>query len=792
MAIVLPVRNCPFCGVYLKPKNFERHIERVHPRYTAHAAKISIDPKECPICGSTNDLSKTKFGLPICNKHYVKEVRRFLIKDFYLQLKKKNTTELSANPDVAYCIVNLQLNAINSLLGWEPEKLRAEQFVVFNEVSAFTGYLLLRVIEAVPEMKEILYSFAESEKTMDMTKELAREVAKFTVMMSAEFDLFIATKFAASGFYDAAADSELSPTSVLIVPSLSKQSAKNLLLFLLRDANEHWHGTLRKILVPYGTSTAKDEFGTSFSFQRSQIEDHFETFKDIWNKVFNTNTRMTITDFKKLWDWLEWVVAPDGVTERNQEKGTYFKDYKGFGLQKGLVFEVFDDVLPEVDEECDLISLSRLSKPDPRLLSYFKLANLARGFRIRSNKGKAYYFPCRKWFYNKIMPVFIRFARKLELAGQSFEEDILSLSTFYSKAGIKLGGKSTLGVMIEPRLEKRPEDGLKTSRSVPWRILEKRFPINLEEDEVTAAIGKTGEIDLVVYANMNLYLLELKASNLESRHAVNYMREKAPNQCAKYAKWARNKEELDKFLQEHKIEKHQLKSVRIVICSSGVFQELWADCGKTGEHFAIVPEYGLFSTMAGRFTLSLKKPFPPRIDTIAPGIKIANEKVSKVMRADLDRTLGEKISEQLILWTELITFDRRQEYVKPKVDQQVVEAANFFGTTYIMNEQYLGDTISWVLPEPLLIDENQYRFFIGTQMGNMGTTFVCENCKSAIKYYWPKEENKESQKIQKVLGAKSCPLCGGTIRESKESKRIRGVMTMAMAKFKYENEMSFE
>jgi len=788
---VLWANHCPLCGVPLKPENLIRHIERVHPRYSYGVAKVPIDFRTCPICGNTNDPSKTRYGLSICTKHYVRNTRRFLIKDFYLKLKEKNSKELASNPNAAFWMINLQLHAINTLLGWEPEKVADEQFLAFTETSAFTGYLLLRVIETVREVKEMMYSIAESDEIVQIPKRLELKIAKLLILMDAEFELFMATKFAVNGYYDIAVDDEASPKFILIVPILLEESAKRLLLFRLKDANEQWHGTLRKILFPYGTSTARDEFGASFSFDRGNIKEHFEVFKEIWNEVFQTDTKMTVFDFQKLWDWLEWVISQDGITEQNQEKATYFNDYQSFGLKKSLVFETLNEVLPEVHEKLDLISSKELSKSDPNLTGHFRLADLARGFKVSCNKGFVYYLPCRKWFYNKLMPVFVRFVRKLKLHGQTFENDIALLSTFYSKVGIKLGGKSALGVMIEPRLEEKSQG--KTSRSIPWRILEKNFPINLPENEISRKIGRSGRIDLVVYANMNLYLIEMKALNFESRHAIRYMREKAPIQCARYAEWIRNTKGLEELLQKHGIKEHQLNSIRIVICSAGVFQDLTAHCVETGEHFAIVSEYGLFSTMAGLFTLSFKESFLSRIETIAPSIKITNEGVSQIKRIDLEKELGEKMSEHLILWVKLIMFDRRQKYEDLKVDEKVARALNFFGPGFVMNEAYLSDTVSWVLPKPLLIDQNdQYKFYVGTQLGNAGTTIVCKNCRSAIKYYWPQKENEDSRKIEKVLKASLCPLCGKVIEESEESKRIRLSMPKVMSKFKYEIGKSFE
>ncbi|MDH5460160.1 MAG: hypothetical protein OEW71_03890, partial [Candidatus Bathyarchaeota archaeon] len=431
MAVVL-INRCPLCNVFLKPENLRRHIERVHPRYSYGVAKVSIDLRTCPICGNENDPLKTKYGLSICNRHYVEEIRRFLIRDFYLKLKERNSVELASDPHATFWMTKLQLHAVNELLGWEPEKVEDGQFLAFTEASAFTGYLLLRVVEAVPEVKEIMYSVVESNETMKIPKKLRLKIAKLLIMMDAEFEFFVAIKFATSGYYDVAVGNESHPKFMLIVPSLLSDSVKRMLVFRLKDANEQWHGTFRKVLFPYGTSTARDEFGASFTFDRSLIKDQFEVFKETWNEVFQTDTKMTPSDFESCWDWLEWVISQDGVTEKNQNKATYFGDYKEFGLEKNFVFKTLNEVLPKINDRLTLISLRELSNPDPNLLGYFRLAGIARGFRVVTSKGVVYYFPCRKWFYNKLIPVFVRFVRKLKLAGECFEKDITLLSTFYS------------------------------------------------------------------------------------------------------------------------------------------------------------------------------------------------------------------------------------------------------------------------------------------------------------------------------------------------------------------------
>lgn len=782
MAILLG-DHCPICGVYVKPENLMKHIRRVHPRYSSGMKKLSIDPRKCPICGRINDQTKNRYGLSICNEHYVSDARGYLIKNFYLKLKEENNSELASDP-VSFCwLIKYQLHAINDLLGWEPEKINEGQYLTFSETCIFTGYLLLRLIESISEAGEKMYQLVEKDISQ-ITNVIKKKTGKVSILMNAEFELFIGIKMAANKLYDIAVDDESNPELILVVPNIREEAAKNILLLRLKDANEQWHSTFYKFLVPYGRSTASDEFGTSFSFDRSQIKDNFDTFKEVWNEFFQTDTKMTLDDWEKLWDWLKWVITQDGITESDQSRATYFEDYKEFGLKTELVFQILKDVLPNLNEKLELISGKSLSRFDPNLTTLFMLADIARGFKIYTSKGYLYYFPCREWFYNKVMPVFIRLARKLELAGPSFEQDIEILSKVYSHSGIKLGGKSTLGAMIEPRTEEKPM-GI-TSRSIPWRILNRNFTFDLPKNDISEKLGESGEIDLIMYANMNLWLLELKARNLESNRVVKYLREEAPTQCAKYAAWVRSPD-FESFLKMHKIEDHKLNSVRIVICSSGVFRDLLVKCEITNEIFSIVSEYTLFSTMAGIFALSLKNPFPSRIENMTSGIKIVNSNIRQINKVDIEYNLGVKISDILIPWVEHIKFDRRQIYEEIQIDVDFSKGVNIFGSTYINYEAHIGDTSSWILPEPYLIDSNtDYSFFIGTQIGNMGETIFCSTCKSSIKYYWPQTYNEDAKKIENILQSSICPICNNKIVETKEIERIRTEMTRIMAKFKYE------
>lgn len=251
---VINVHNCPLCGVYVKSKNIGRHIDRVHARFSQEFSEVLIDPQKCPICGNMNDPSKTKDGLSICDTHYVRDVRPFLTRNFYMKMKEKNTAELAGEPDAAFWALRLQLDSIFTSIGWVPEEATEAQFLRFGIITTFTGYLLLRLTEAIPEIGEKLFSHAETNKPNDsegelplrfvkIPKKFETRAARLLILLDAEFELFRAINLGATGYYNIAVDDEQVTKKVLIIPNLQPEATKNLLLLLLRDANEQWRGT---------------------------------------------------------------------------------------------------------------------------------------------------------------------------------------------------------------------------------------------------------------------------------------------------------------------------------------------------------------------------------------------------------------------------------------------------------------------------------------------------------------------------------------------------------------------
>lgn len=776
VSFVFEPKKCPFCGVGLKPENIWHHIERVHPTYGLEATQIPIDNK-CHFCGRSNDLAKTKYHLPICTSRYVSDIRKFMVRDLYLELVKKNNADLKEDPEAAGIVINGFLNAINELLSWIPENISQTQYLYFCEVSYFTGYLLLRTIQLVPKLGDILLSISLDKTRKPLSNDFKMKANRLVINMSIEFELFLAAKFASCGFFDIATDNEQNPKEILIIPACDYEGADRILFSRLKDANSEWRGTFRKVLVPTGTSSAQDECGRIVSFQRKEISKHFKEFKDAWKKVFGTDPLFDQVEFEKLWDYFKWVTCPDGLTSKNTENATFFEDYESFKMSREMVFGILNDILPDLNSRIDVISTKNLTRNDPYLRILGDLASVAHGFRLNCSAGWIYFLTCREWFYNTIMPTFVDFIKRIRLEGSSFERDIASFCAFYSKMGILTGGLSSVGLMVEPATgSARGKKIIPSSRDTPWRVLGKSVPISMPLDDITAKIGAVGEVDLIVYANMSVYLIELKATELDSKKALKYCRDKAPLQCAKYSYWIKKSPDFNRILKENGIDETKIKSVRVVVCSSGGFPELLSKCEQTNESFAIVPEYILFSIMAGLFTLSLKDPFPQRIFSMVPGMRLAKDNSPRILQMYDMEALRKRISGRLVEWMETAVFDRRKAFTNAGFNEENARSVSFLSGAWIMNELYVGGVIDWVLPEPLLVGEAKgYRFYLGTQVGEMGTSVICTSCKSAIRFYWPRDKN-DSQRVSEILKKGRCPLCESKSGISKPRELLQLMM----------------
>jgi len=76
----------------------------------------------------------------LCNGHYVSDVRRFLVKEFYLKLKDKINCQMKGSPEIAGWAVNFVLNEFirrtkKAFVSFVPKEL-IDRIVNENKISS--------------------------------------------------------------------------------------------------------------------------------------------------------------------------------------------------------------------------------------------------------------------------------------------------------------------------------------------------------------------------------------------------------------------------------------------------------------------------------------------------------------------------------------------------------------------------------------------------------------------------------------------------------------------------------
>lgn len=761
-------RKCSICSAKVKIGNLEKHYRNVHPNYVNELAIRRLDNKTCPICGKD-----TQNG--ICKEHFVKILPKFFVKEIFLPLKEDTNRilRLQKASSLNYILLGTPMK-IYGLFGNAPEKGTPESFTFFSNETVFLGYSLVRLSEAFSDIGDIAYNMAIAESGSSI--ERTRYDSPFLEALLSEFEFFQAVLFGVNGLYDVAVDSETKPSILFIVPRTDTEAVRKMILYRIHDAEATWRTSLVRIVHPFSEESVVDQRGATFYFPKKEIENRFESFNNIWSKYFSQGLSSK-EEYFALCDFLKWIVAPLGFTRNNQSRVKYLDDFPNFNLKEDRLFSILDCLLMNIKAEFDIVSPRSLSKMDLYLEVNGKLMRLGYGYRFSSSQGQSYFLPTREWFYNKSLPVLVEFGRSLDVAGEFFEEYMVNILNLASKGRLKLKFTTDFGLIPVLSIKDSPNKLV-----FNWKKLEKDFKIMIDE-AISELIGKKGDIDLIIYANFNLYLLELKSLNLTKTKGEKYLREKAPIQCAKYAAWARKRENIDNILKKHGILSEDVQNVRILCCSNGIFEDIVITCKETNEQFAVVPQFILLGLLIGALTVSIRDIFPEGIAHIKNGIQRIQPNMKMIGLIDIRQKLNESANTILANWLNLMIFDRRRDFSKIKfTEKKTFEFAKF----ETFREMYIGGTCKWILKEPFFVkEENGWKYFVGTQIASAGETLVCNKCKAAVKYYLPEMEENYNR-VQQILTQRRCSFCKEHIESSTEDSNIRGTMTRIMAAHKYE------
>jgi len=775
-------RKCRICRKNVKIWNLEKHFKKVHPRENNELEHIRSKSGKCIVCGKITSVESSY----ICEEHKVNVIPRFLVAKVLLPLRAQVDHVLRKSRDecISYFLQQFLLGLYISLgatvkdksnenvLSLSLDAINYEQLAALSDRSLFLGYVLPRLHQAFPFIGERAYELASRDSGGG--QERTRYDAEFLEVLLSEFRFFYAAYFGINGLFQIATDSIENPTSVFIVPNANREAILKMLMLRVRDSEFVHRSSLYPIIHETSEECVYDERGAFFCYSREYFLEEFDSFKSIWFEFFGSELPVSASEYIDFRGYFKWVVSPFGFTRKNKNKAYYLEDYKG--LSENVVFSLLDTILVNVHLQRNFISSKMLGSKDPNYSVLDKIQRGGWGFRFPSSKGMSYYLPVIEWLNNLLSPVHVRFGRTLGVAGNFFERWIEAIMTRFSDGFLGFRFTEQFGYVPVLRRKARAQ-----SPTGSWRILEKNRKIEIrDKNDPTKSVSK-GEIDLIVYANYNIYLLELKSLNLGGKKTVKYLNKKAPKQCSKYASWIRNPENLKSLMVKHGIPEHQLNGVRILCCTNGVFDKTSIIDTETSERFAVIPLFLIFNLFAGVFTLSIRDVFPSFVGQIKNGLHTALPSLRKSYLLDNGEDMSRTANQLIQDWYRLMVFDRRLAFSRfGEVVPRPFTLAKFF----LFREVYIGDTSDWILDKPLLLDKKGgYHFYVGTQIGEAGTTLVCLSCRSAVKYYYAPKEY-ENMEVDKILDEKKCPFCHESMRSASDKIDIVAHMSRCTLEFR--------
>jgi hypothetical protein len=621
--------------------------------------------------------------------------------------------------------------------------------------------------ETTPDVGDIYNKLVTSGNSSEYTSDDHERISNFDTRIFVELELLHLFAFYLNGYFEIAVDDENDPSELYIVSDVNPICVEHNIRFRLKDANEAWHTIFQYLFLRTKISVG-DGSGGHIHFRRSEMGNNFSHVLTAWREYFGSPFGSNYDDFDKIARFFKSIVAPIGYTIEPATPDNSDGYYNQFGLTTKLLSSTLEQVLPVLSHERGPLFGKQLV-PQVTTFSFVrKLVEIGTSFSLSSVRGPFYFTLTPQWYFNRIAPVLARFARDCHLTGPSFEEDVSIFVDLYHRYGYEIAPTgSSLSFTIQPRTKGR-------ARRLPQiKVIDKSVPVYERRGK---ELRQTAEIDFAILANGSLYLVEAKSIYLEAHLSRKYLTKKAPRQCAQYVKWVK-RTEFNNFLRKHSLSEKSLKAVRIVVLTNGVASVLSVVDRDSAQRFSVVPEHIFFAVMAGVLPGVIGEQFPTRI--ISGGLAALREvfPIAKDIRALTNEGSFASATDSMVKeWISLMLYDRRG---RPKKQMSTVKPTR--GLMYL--EDVMQEGGRWVLPQPIQVGEAAgWRFFLGSQLGDAGTTFACKKCRIAIRVYWP-VDRKSTAELSSHLKTWSCPECKSPMGDDADLE-TKGKMTEFCASFK--------
>lgn len=661
--------------------------------------------------------------------------------DLFLEKKKKTDEIIEKNINaIKNIIFSNQTAQLQFYTSTRDTDLILQMEILFRQ----HGYLTARILEFINEQELISISYDDfPDIKQEMDEQLDNRSAFMEQLIGLLiWELRILYLITQLKIKTLKVDFDQENKRITISPPIGSRDIKKSLTIKLSQEDHEWNAVFgahnfprRGITFNFGDSSGIGEV------TEEEIKNKWDLFKEVWIKRFKIPLNMNVDDFFTVWECIKWLHIPLPFSEDNIDTLVQQIGPGSEEIVKKMI-QIYKIILPNLKDLKIIESIEEIKKN-----FFHTLFNYGLGWKYTSDEGVSYFhISCQFAANDFIRNAFEAFFYEINDPGSYYEEEIKNRINLIKSGCIILRENRNFLVGYQPINQKKPVEDV---NQFNIQILERNHDIT-SPNASKHNISVDGEIDLIIYSNNNLFLLEAKSffSKSLSRNI-----QFASDQCTKYREWI-NTTGFNELIEKHKIQ--NLNKIFILILTNRQEERLCVKCNKSGFYFPIISFSLLPLLLMGFYTLDISK--------------------RKIIPSDLIKALKEIVLEKFKDFEIIPENDKEFEKFRKIwrnyfyiVLNSISLPANFdfsnlssfpFDSGYTVIDHRIENSGNWELSEEIPIwEDNGFTFYLVTEIGNMKHSYVCKNCSSVWLYYFPESINFVGS-IYESLTKGICIKCG--------------------------------
>ncbi len=496
--------------------------------------------------------------------------------------------------------------------------------------------------------------------------------------------------------------------------------------------------------------TLQDSSGIG-KINKKQLIKNWDLFCELWEKTFGNGIKLTRSQFFNVLENLSKIKNNLPFTLKNL-KSKELEEISNDILSN--VFSISGQILPDIEEIPTLENINSITD------DYFnKIKKLGIAWKyITKKKDIHIYIPTNNSIIFIVNKIFEDLFEEINIAGDFYEEELYMRISALNDGVIKFRGNRNYFLGYEPEYIKNPK---KLSKIYDIQILERNLDINVPGMDLLD-ISEEGEIDLLIYSNNNLFIIEAK-SFFGKKIQKGF--QKASEQCTKYRNWIETDEFKKVINEKHGIGK--FRNIFILIITNRQENRLYVKCTKSNLFFPVISFSMLPLILLGFYytEISTKTLIPKHITDI----------LVKIVKTNFPSF---SILENLVYTEEFRSVWRKYMYILLH-SASLPEDFDFtklfqypFSAGYQAIDHMIEDTTKWELNEYFFLGEaKEYKVFLVTELSNINSKFICHYCKIIWIYCYPGFDL-EKKPYYEDLSRDLCIKCHQKSNEENSEKEI--------------------